>query len=206
MDGGPDSRLARRPIDRGRFPHARVLVQHCVRGALDPADHDCQGSATNRLSCGRTPRTSRGKSAPRGDRRVFPIASMRRAFSSDRHGAKPPFEERSARSRPTKWSRRRRPTKSIGQGADRHERHGRRRRYPRSEKAAPRRGTLCPRRRGLASLGAGGLLFYWGRKDNSLLTGCSPNCPQSSVDHVRKIYLASDRSAGRRRSLLSERA
>ena len=49
---------------------------------------------------------------------------------------------------------------------------------------------------GLAGLGAGGLLFYWGRKDNSLLSQCSPDCPQASVDHVRKIYLASDVALG----------
>jgi hypothetical protein len=49
---------------------------------------------------------------------------------------------------------------------------------------------------GIAGLGAGGLLTYWGRKDNDLLAQCSPNCSQSSVDHIRRLYLASDISLG----------
>jgi hypothetical protein len=51
---------------------------------------------------------------------------------------------------------------------------------------------------GLAGLGAGALLVYWGRVDNdSLVTNC-PNggCSQASVDHVRTMYLAGDIAAG----------
>ena len=40
------------------------------------------------------------------------------------------------------------------------------------------------------------MLVYWGRKDNDLLARCAPNCPQESVDHIRKLYLASDISLG----------
>jgi hypothetical protein len=49
---------------------------------------------------------------------------------------------------------------------------------------------------GIAGLGGGGLLTYWGKKDNDLLAQCSPNCSQASVDHIRKLYLASDISLG----------
>ena len=49
---------------------------------------------------------------------------------------------------------------------------------------------------GLVGLGGAGLLTYWGRKDNDKLALCAPSCPQSSVDHVRKLYVASDVSLG----------
>jgi hypothetical protein len=49
---------------------------------------------------------------------------------------------------------------------------------------------------GLAGVGGYGVLTYWGRKDNRLLGQCSPNCLQSSVDHVKKLYLAADVSLG----------
>jgi hypothetical protein len=45
---------------------------------------------------------------------------------------------------------------------------------------------------GLLGVGAGGLLTYWGKTDNSALAACSPNCHPSSVDHIRKLYFASD--------------
>ena len=49
---------------------------------------------------------------------------------------------------------------------------------------------------GVAALGAGALLTYWGRKDNTLLDSCSPGCPQSSADHIHNLYLAADISIG----------
>jgi hypothetical protein len=51
---------------------------------------------------------------------------------------------------------------------------------------------------GVGLLGVGGyaLLTYWGRKDNDMLVQCKPDCMQSSVDHVRKIYLAANISLG----------
>ncbi len=46
---------------------------------------------------------------------------------------------------------------------------------------------------GVAALIAGGLLTYWGNRDNGTLeSSCAGACPQSSVDHVRAMYLASD--------------
>lgn len=45
---------------------------------------------------------------------------------------------------------------------------------------------------GVLGLGGYGLLSYWGRKDNDLLAGCSPNCQQSDVDHIHTLYLAAD--------------
>ena len=45
---------------------------------------------------------------------------------------------------------------------------------------------------GVAALGAGALLTYWGRKDNTLLDACSPGCRISSADHIHNLYLAAD--------------
>jgi hypothetical protein len=49
---------------------------------------------------------------------------------------------------------------------------------------------------GVAGLGGAVLLTYWGRKDNDLLAKCAPNCSQSSVDHIHRLYVASDVSLG----------
>jgi hypothetical protein len=45
---------------------------------------------------------------------------------------------------------------------------------------------------GLLGVGAGGLLTYWGKTDNSALAACTPNCQPSSVEHIRRLYLAAD--------------
>jgi hypothetical protein len=37
---------------------------------------------------------------------------------------------------------------------------------------------------------------HWGRQDNRLLAQCSPDCPDASVAHLRKLYLAADVSLG----------
>jgi hypothetical protein len=49
---------------------------------------------------------------------------------------------------------------------------------------------------GLVGLGGGGLLTFWGRKDNSSLSQCSPSCSPSSLDHIRALYTAADISFG----------
>jgi hypothetical protein len=49
---------------------------------------------------------------------------------------------------------------------------------------------------GLASIGAGALMIYWGRKDNDMLGQCSPSCPPTNVSHVRNMYLAGDVALG----------
>jgi hypothetical protein len=52
---------------------------------------------------------------------------------------------------------------------------------------------------GLATVGAGALMIYWGRKDNSQLTRCSTdasNCPQRTVDHIHNLYLAGNVALG----------
>jgi hypothetical protein len=49
---------------------------------------------------------------------------------------------------------------------------------------------------GVAGLGGYALLTYWGRKDNDLLAGCTPNCAPATVDHIHKLYLAADVAAG----------
>jgi hypothetical protein len=49
---------------------------------------------------------------------------------------------------------------------------------------------------GLAAVGAGALVTLWGNKDNDKLGGCSPNCAQASVDHVRTLYTVADVTIG----------
>jgi hypothetical protein len=49
---------------------------------------------------------------------------------------------------------------------------------------------------GVAGLAAGGVLTYWGRKDNSLLKNCTPMCDPSATNHIKKLYLGSDIALG----------
>jgi len=49
---------------------------------------------------------------------------------------------------------------------------------------------------GIVGVGTGAALILWGRKDNSALAECSPICQQSSVDHVKTMYLAGDIALG----------
>jgi hypothetical protein len=49
---------------------------------------------------------------------------------------------------------------------------------------------------GLVGLGGAGLLTYWGRKDATSLSVCSPHCPQSSADHIHQLYLGADVALG----------
>jgi hypothetical protein len=57
-------------------------------------------------------------------------------------------------------------------------------------------GTYIATGIGLLGVGSYALLTYWGRKDNDMLAQCKPDCMQSSVDHVRKVYLAANISLG----------
>jgi hypothetical protein len=49
---------------------------------------------------------------------------------------------------------------------------------------------------GVAGLVGYGTLVTWARNDNQRLLDCTPNCPQASVDHIRKLYRAADISLG----------
>ena len=49
---------------------------------------------------------------------------------------------------------------------------------------------------GVAGLGGYGLLTYWGRKDNQMLSSCAPSCVQSNTDHIHKLYLGADVALG----------
>jgi hypothetical protein len=49
---------------------------------------------------------------------------------------------------------------------------------------------------GVLGVGGYGLLTYWGRQQNSDLDRCSPNCPRTNIDHIKKLYLYSDISLG----------
>jgi hypothetical protein len=48
---------------------------------------------------------------------------------------------------------------------------------------------------GVAGLAGYGLLTYWGLRDNQQLENCAPMCPESSVAHIKKLYLAANVSA-----------
>ena len=52
---------------------------------------------------------------------------------------------------------------------------------------------------GIAALGAGAALIYWGRKDNSRLPECSTsttNCDQGTIDHIHNLYLGGNIALG----------
>ncbi|MFL5305847.1 MAG: hypothetical protein ACJ8F1_11570 [Polyangia bacterium] len=49
---------------------------------------------------------------------------------------------------------------------------------------------------GVAALGAGALLTYWGRGDNDRLGACSPACPSGAVEHVHRLYIGADVAFG----------
>ena len=66
--------------------------------------------------------------------------------------------------------------------------------------AAPKRGSYLGSYillgTGALALTGYGLLTYWGRQDNDALAQCTPNCLQSSVDHINDLYLAANISLG----------
>lgn len=49
---------------------------------------------------------------------------------------------------------------------------------------------------GVVGLSAGGLLYYWARKDNDALGSCAPRCKTESVAHVRTMYAGADIALG----------
>lgn len=68
-----------------------------------------------------------------------------------------------------------------------------------AEPPAKRRSLMLPYTLasvGLVGLAGFGLMTEWGRKDNTELAQCSPACPPSSVNHVRRMYVAADVSLG----------
>jgi hypothetical protein len=49
---------------------------------------------------------------------------------------------------------------------------------------------------GVAALGAGAVITVWGRKDNNNLSACSPNCADTTLQHIRKVYQGADIAIG----------
>jgi hypothetical protein len=49
---------------------------------------------------------------------------------------------------------------------------------------------------GAVALGAGGVITIWGRKDNNNLSACAPNCADSTLQHIRKVYQGADIAIG----------
>lgn len=71
---------------------------------------------------------------------------------------------------------------------------------PRASRSASRRSSaVAPALLvaiGAVGLAGGALLTYWGNKDNQALAQCTPDCPPSSLAHIRQLYLASDIALG----------
>jgi hypothetical protein len=67
---------------------------------------------------------------------------------------------------------------------------------PRGGKRVPSPLVLALGGGGLASVGAGALLTFWGNRDNAALSSCSPTCLRADTDHIRALYLASDITFG----------
>jgi hypothetical protein len=69
-----------------------------------------------------------------------------------------------------------------------------------TEEAPKKSGSVLPylfTGLGVAALGAGAALTYWGIKDNEKMKNeCSPNCAPATVQHVKTLYLASDIALG----------
>src|SRR5262249_43938487 len=49
---------------------------------------------------------------------------------------------------------------------------------------------------GALAAGAGGMLLYWGKRDNTQLNQCSPTCPMGAPSHVHTMFLAGDIALG----------
>jgi hypothetical protein len=49
---------------------------------------------------------------------------------------------------------------------------------------------------GLVGVGAGALLTAWGKKDNTALSQCAPDCSRATVNRIRTLYTAADISIG----------
>jgi hypothetical protein len=68
------------------------------------------------------------------------------------------------------------------------------------EQPAPKRGSYLGSYvllgSGALALAGYGVLTYWGSSDNDQLAKCTPNCLQSSVDHIHDLYLAANISLG----------
>jgi len=67
------------------------------------------------------------------------------------------------------------------------------------EESAKKSGSVLPYivgGLGLAAIGGGALLTYWGRKDNDSLGNCSPACNADSVSHIKRLYLGADIALG----------
>jgi hypothetical protein len=67
---------------------------------------------------------------------------------------------------------------------------------PRQAGEGPSTATYVTAVVGVAGLAGFGLMTYWGRVDNQQLKNCSPTCPKTAVDHVKKMYLAANIAAG----------
>jgi hypothetical protein len=49
---------------------------------------------------------------------------------------------------------------------------------------------------GVVGLSTGAVLTVWGRKDNTNLGGCSPACPDGTLNHIRRVYQGADIAIG----------
>jgi hypothetical protein len=67
------------------------------------------------------------------------------------------------------------------------------------EAAAPKHRRILPlvlTGVGVASLGAGAVFTLWGRKDNTNLSNCSPDCSAATLSHIKRVYQTADIAIG----------
>jgi hypothetical protein len=67
------------------------------------------------------------------------------------------------------------------------------------EAAAPKHHRILPlvlTGVGVASLGAGAVFTLWGRKDNTNLSNCSPDCSAATLSHIKRVYQTADIAIG----------
>ncbi len=80
-----------------------------------------------------------------------------------------------------------------------------------SPRSPPRPSRRHPKRRGLpsgagsslvltgvgvAALGTGAVLTLWGRNDNKNLSNCAPNCADTTLSHIKRVYQGADIAIG----------
>ncbi len=156
----------------GVFATQRVLVVEGQRNR--PLTVQMRGAdATAKAGAPAEKADSAGAARPASDALVAEKAPSDKAVSQKSSADKPDADKES----------------SAGEDATRNA-------SPQPAKRAPSPFAYVMGGTGVAAVGAGVLLTLWGRKDNDALAACTPNCRQSSVDHVRTLYIASDVALG----------
>lgn len=70
---------------------------------------------------------------------------------------------------------------------------------PTEEASAPKHRRILPlvlTGVGVAALGTGAVLTFWGRNDNKNLSNCSPDCADTTLSHIKRVYQGADIAIG----------